>query len=208
MEALLMKNLAKIFANVPAVLAMLGLGVLGLFCLRLRKVALTPRRMTHVALALALALVLQSIKLYQFPQGGSVTPGSMVPLLLIAQWYGTELGMLAGFLYGTMKLILSPYLFHPVQVLFDYPLPFMALGLAGFFPGRPVWAVLAALGGRFFFHFLSGIVFFASYAPPGMSPYWYSLTVNGTYLAAEAVICLLILRLVPVERLRRNLERR
>ena len=200
-ELFLLKNLGKIFANLPAVLALLGLAVLLGAFFRLRRVALTPRLMTHIGLALALALVLQSIKLYQFPQGGSVTPGSMVPLILTGILYGPEVGALAGFLYGTVKLILSPYIFHPIQVLFDYPLPFMALGLAGFFPRRPLLAVLAALGGRFVFHFLSGVVFFASYAPPGMSPYLYSLVVNGTYLSVEALICVIILRVLPVARL-------
>ena len=51
--------------------------------------------------------------------------------MLIAFAYGPEVGFLAGFAYGILNLLLNPYILHPVQVLFDYPLPFMALGLWG-----------------------------------------------------------------------------
>ena len=70
------------------------------------------------------------------------------------------------------------------------------MGLAGFFAapfqkalrqehkGRAL--IYASLGGclavfvRYFWHFLAGFLFWGSYAPKGMSPYMYSLTVNGT----------------------------
>lgn len=48
---------------------------------------------------------------------------------------------------------------------------------------------------------VSGVVFFASYAPEGMNPLAYSLVFNATYLIPEFVICCIILRLLPIRRL-------
>ena len=44
------------------------------------------------------------------------------------------------------------------------------------------------VGARFVFHFLSGLIFFASYAPGWGSPWLYSITYNLLYLVPEAVI--------------------
>jgi hypothetical protein len=42
------------------------------------------RMLTEAAVMIALAFVLSNIRLFQLPNGGSVTPGSMVPLILFA----------------------------------------------------------------------------------------------------------------------------
>ena len=39
---------------------------------------------THMGLMISLALILHQIRIYQMPQGGSITLGSMLPLLFIA----------------------------------------------------------------------------------------------------------------------------
>ncbi len=187
----------------PASLALLAAVFIVVAVLfRIRRIPLRTRLMTHVGLAVALAAVLHMVRLYQMPQGGSITLGSMLPLLLVGLWHGPEAGFLAGFLFGTVNLIQGPYILHPAQVLFDYPLPFMALGLAGYFPTRPWFGAAVGVTGRFLCHYISGVVFFASYAPPGISPYWYSLVFNATYLVPELVICLAVLRALPIERIK------
>ncbi len=198
----IVKNLSEILSHQNSLLALGGLFVLSLALVKSRKVDLNARIITHIGLALALAVILKSIRLYHFPQGGSVTLGSMVPILVIALFYGPELGFLTGFLYGLLTLIMDPYILHPVQVLFDYPLPFMSLGVAGYFKDREVVGSLLAVISRFIFHFISGVVFFGSYAPEGMSPVIYSLSLNGSYLAVEGLICLVVIGLLPLDRLR------
>jgi thiamine transporter len=84
--------------------------------------------------------------------------------------------------------VVEPYIFHPAQVLLDYPLAFGALGLAGFFQKRPLIGVVAGITGRFLMHFVSGVVFFGIYAPEGMNPLVYSAIYNGSYLIPELVI--------------------
>ena len=100
-----------------------------------------------------------------------------------------------------INLLQDPFILHPVQVLFDYPLPFMAMGLAGLLPQRIYLATALAFTGRFLCHFISGLVFFGSYAPEGMSPAIYSLTLNGSFMLTEFLICCIVLKFLPVQRL-------
>ncbi|MBQ1866989.1 energy-coupled thiamine transporter ThiT [Selenomonas ruminis] len=180
---------------------MIGLLALVLGFIRIRQEELSTHTIIFAALMLALAIILQQLRIFHMPQGGSVTAGSMVPLLLIAYRFGPGIGMLTGFLYGMINLLQDPFVLHPVQVLFDYPLPFMAMGLAGLSPHHRFLGTAAAFFGRFACHFLSGVVFFGSYAPAGTSVYLYSFLFNITYLVPEFLICCLILKLLPVKRL-------
>lgn len=201
MEAAFSKNIAMIFEQSTSVFALVAMVALILAFAYIKKVKLNTSMMVHIGLMLALTVILHTFRLYHMPQGGSVTLGAMIPLLLIAFRYGPVVGYLAGFTYGLLNLLQDPYILHPVQVLFDYPLPYMALGLAGYFKDQMLLGAIIGSCGRFICHFISGVVFFASYAPPGTSPYWYSLVFNATYLLPELMICVLILRVLPVKRL-------
>ena len=166
-----------------------------------RRVQFSLHTLLTCSLMIALTIILHNLKLYHFPQGGSVTCGSLVPLILISYRYGFSAGCFAGFIYSLVNLLQDPFIVHPLQVLFDYPFPSMCLALAAFFPAHRLSAAALGLSGKFICHLISGIVFFADYAPAGTSPFMYSLTVNLTYMLPEAVICLLILRLLPVNKL-------
>lgn len=201
METTFSSKLAMIAESPSSIFALVGLVALILAFVYIKKIKMNTRMMVHIGLVLALTVVLHTLRLYHMPQGGSVTLGAMIPLLLIAFRYGPVGGYLAGFVYGLINLIQEPYILHPVQVLFDYPLPYMALGLAGYFKERILLGAIVGVCGRFICHFISGVVFFASYAPPGVSPYWYSMVFNATYLIPELMICLVILRVLPVKRI-------
>nr|MDQ3376922.1 energy-coupled thiamine transporter ThiT [Actinomycetota bacterium] len=150
------------------------------------------RVLTEAALAIALAFVLGLIKIFQMPFGGSISL-EMIPLILLALRQGPVVGVVAGSAYGLLNLAVQPVVVHPVQVLFDYPLAFGALGLAGFFRptvrGAVIGATVAVLA-RLVCHFVSGVVFFASYAPEGWNPYVYSGAYNAAYLVPSLVIAL------------------
>lgn len=193
-------KVAEIFGNPSSLVALLGLAIL-IFCLfRFKKVELTPKMITRIGLAIALSCVLQIFRIYHFPQGGSVTLGGMIPLLLIAFMYGPEVGFLAGFLYGILNLFLDPFFAHPIQILFDYPLPSLAIGLAGYFKEKPLIGTTVAFLAKFVCHFISGIVFFGAYAPEGMNTWVYSALVNGPMVGADAIICLVIIAIIPLSR--------
>jgi thiamine transporter len=180
---------------------MTGLFALTGSCIYMKKTKLTTQMLVYIALMLSLTIILHQLRLFHFPQGGSLTLGSMLPIMLISYRFGPSVGAMTGFLYGFMNLLLDPFILHPVQVIFDYPLPFMAIGLAGLMKNNLYLGVLLGFAGRFLCHFISGIVFFSSYAPEGMSPIIYSLTVNGSLIGAECLICLIIVKLLPIRRL-------
>jgi thiamine transporter len=196
------KNMTEIFNHPTSLAALAGLVILIVVLIRVKKVKLDTRAITYIGIALALATILKMLRLYHFPEGGSITMGSMIPILLMAFFYGPEIGFLTGFLYGIITLILDPYILHPIQVLFDYPLPFIALGLAGYFRNHKFPGAIVAIVARYLCHFISGVAFFGSFAPEGMSPVIYSLSVNGTMMAIEGGICLVIIAMLPVNRLR------
>jgi thiamine transporter len=204
-----LKSISEGLAEAPnhptAIFAVIGLVVLAAILMKVRKVKLTTTIMTHIGVALALGTVLKMIKFFQLPNGGSATLGSMVPILLIALFYGPEIGMLTGLLFGLIDFILGPYIMHPVQVLFDYPLAFTALGLAGYFRNKTkthmTIGVVLAIAARFMFHFISGIVFYGEYAQPGQSAAAYSFLYNLSYIGPEGVLCALVLILLPLKQI-------
>jgi thiamine transporter len=152
------------------------------------------RVLAEAALAVALAFVLGLIKLFQMPFGGSISL-DIVPLILLALRQGPWVGIVAGAAYGLLDLAIEPFALHPVQVLFDYPLAFGVLGLAGFFAPTVRGAILGtivAVLARFLCHFVSGIVFFASYAPEGWNPLVYSAAYNLAYLVPSLIIALVV----------------
>ena len=67
----------------------------------------TAKTMAVGAMCMALSSVLSLIKLWSMPMGGSVTPASMLPLLLFAYCYGVGPGMVLGALYGVMQFLLD-----------------------------------------------------------------------------------------------------
>lgn len=197
----LSKNFAEIFSHPTSLFALLGLILIILFIFKVKKVKFNTKLIAQIGIVLALSTILKIFRIYHLPQGGSITMGSMIPIILMALFYGPEVGFLTGFLYGLITLVLDPYILHPVQVLFDYPLPFIALGLAGYFKNNKILGTFIALFGRFICHFISGVVFFGSYAPKGMSPIIYSLAVNGLFMLVEGAICIIIIAILPVKQL-------
>lgn len=195
------QNIQDIIASPISILTLIGCILLLIVLAKAKKIKFTPQLIARIGIVLALATLLKMLRLYHLPQGGSITLGSMIPILLIAFMYGPQVGCLTGFLYGVITLTMDPYILHPVQVLFDYPFPFMALGLAGFFNNRKWFGTSVAIFIRFICHFISGVAFFGSFAPEGMSPVIYSLLVNGPMIGIEGIICLVILKVLPLERI-------
>lgn len=152
-------------------------------------------------MGIALAMVTSYIKVWEMPMGGSITLMSMLFICLIGYWFGPKYGLLAGAAYGLLQFIVDPYMLTIPQVILDYPLAFGALGLSGFFSNRKYGlqvGYFAGVLGRFLCSTLSGVIFFASFAPKGMNPWAYSAMYQGGYLGAEAVITLVIISIPPV----------
>ncbi len=169
----------------------------------------STRMLAEGGVMIALSLLLSRIKVYEAPQGGSVTAGSMIPIMFFAMRWGIGSGMFVGAVYGILKCILSPWIVHPVQFLLDYPIAFGLLGLAGIasmensetMRGKDyfkvVLGVLLAICGRMISHLLAGVIFFKDAAlEAGRNPWIHSIIYNSTYLIPEFIISSIILMLL------------
>lgn len=157
--------------------------------------------MVETAVLVGASLLLSELRLFRAPQGGSVSL-EMLPIFLLALRRGGAAGMLGGALLGLLQIILGGYYVHPLQIVLDYPASFLVLGVAGFGLLRRVRWLGIATGTllRLAIHTISGMVFFAEYAPVGRSVLWYSLTYNAGYLVPSAVLTWLIIWLLERRR--------
>lgn len=165
------------------------------------KTTISTKQLVFSAIAMALAIVTSYMKLANLPFGGSVTFFSMFFIVLIGYWYGAKAGLMTAFAYGFLQFVLDPVFYSIPQMIIDYPLAFGALGLSGFFSNKNygLWTgYIVAVFGRYVFAVLSGVIFFAHYAPEGMPVLLYSLGYNATYIVPEAIATLIVISLPPV----------
>lgn len=163
---------------------------------------LRNRALAEGAILVALAFVLSFVKLYELPNGGSLTP-AMLPILLYALRWGTGRGLCAGFVFGLMQLLFDgAYAWGWQSMVLDYLLAFAPLGLAGIFKGK-AWGIFpgTVLGcaGRYLVHHISGITIYRIIEPtsvPGLgtydNPHLYSLVYNGSYMIPNMLLALLL----------------
>lgn len=146
----------------------------------------------------ALTIILKEVlpPAIRLPQGGSVSFAGMVPILWFSLRRGLRAGLEVGAVYGLVNMALGGFIVDPVQALLDFPIAFAALGLAGVVKQYPVAGVGLGVLGRFLAHFVSGVVFFAIYAPTGTHPIIYSALYNGSYLFIEFIISAIIIFII------------
>ena len=152
------------------------------------------RMISFGAISIALSFVLSCIRLFRMPQGGSVTPASMLPLMLFSAAYGVGPGMLAGLVYGVLQYLQGGWFLNVWQFALDYLLAFAALGLAGLAKHwDKKWGLYLAMAPaalcRALSATLAGIAFWDT-AP------WASLVYNGTYLIPDTLICMVLALLI------------
>lgn len=166
------------------------------------KLTLKVRRLTEsgmmIALATAISFVCSLIPVppFNFPFGGGITIAGMLPIILIAYLYGTRWGLLTGFVYSLIQMLLGhatvSALFLPVEeggmqigaalliCAIDYVIAYTVLGLGGIFRKymSPVKALvfgsIVALATRYLCHIVSGAVFYGLWAE------WF-FTLDGIY---------------------------
>jgi thiamine transporter len=105
--------------------------------MRKGKTRFSTKIIAEVVAFVALSTALSYIKVFSLPQGGSITAGSMVPVIWLSLRRGLKIGLFACVVYGLVQLAVEPFIYYPTQVLLDYPVAFGALGLAGLFQNRP-----------------------------------------------------------------------
>lgn len=172
------------------------------------------KKITTGAVMIALATALSFITLFKGINGGSVTAGSMVPIILFSLMYNIKWSALVGVVYALIQMMLGFYppptpdfLSFVLVILLDYIIAFGILALAGPIARsisknkKPTLltagiATAAVMVCRFLCHFLSGIIIWDSFAPEGVAPWLYSLGYNGGYMGPELVISVVLVCLL------------
>lgn len=159
---------------------------------------------------LAMSVSLSLVTVWRAPMGGSVTLLSMLPLLLVGALHGYRWGLGTAFVYSLLQLMLAlvsgnvfAYCYTPaatvICVLFDYIVPFGALGLSAaarvrdgdgyrLSRARFMCVTCALVTVRFLCHFVTGVVIWGQWAPDGMGKFLYSLLYNGAYMLPELIM--------------------
>ena len=153
------------------------------------------------AIMVALAQVLGYLKLWQMPNGGSVT-FVMLPIFVYCVRWGVGRGMLAAFALAVLQFLLDGGLALGWQsIIGDYLLAYTALGLAGLFSKRKYgffWGTLVGSLARFVVAWVVGATIWAEYMPDSffgmtmVSPWVYSLLYNGSYILLCMALCLAV----------------
>ena len=163
-------------------------------------------------IALALAFVLSQIKLFELPNGGTVTPASVLPIIIYAMAFGPGWGFIVAVIFSLLQLI-GGYLMTPFQVILDYTLGYAAYGLTGFAAQprakresisnplkrfanagitKAIIFTILAYATRWFCSVLSGVIFYSEYAGD-MNPWIYSMAYNGSFLSLDLVFLLIVM---------------
>ena len=95
------------------------------------------RTLVECALMIAIGTVLSNIKFFTLPNGGSITLLSMLPFVLVSFRHGVKWGLFTGLVNACLQMLLGfwapptpTFLYFLGEVLLDYVLAFMVLGLS------------------------------------------------------------------------------
>ena len=168
----------------------------------MKKTHQNVRALTEGAVLVGLGFVLSFVKLYELPNGGSLTP-AMFPILHNGLRWGLGKGLLAGFVFGLMQLLFDgAYAWGWQSMILDYLLAFTPLGLTGLFKGK-AWGIFpgTVIGclGRFVVHYISGVTIYKIIEPtaiPGLGTFdnasVYSLVYNGSYMLPNMLLAMIL----------------
>lgn len=170
------------------------------------------KTLAEIVIFSALAAVLYIFRPFSLPYGGSVTLGSMVPVVWLALRRGVNIGVIAGTIFGIMALFVDIMLIGaaniiatPLQAILEYPIAFAVLGLAGIFKQKSASYAVVGLGiavfVKFAIHYLVGVFVWASVYgfPPEWGQYLWPAVYNGSFLLVEFVISTILI-VILVER--------
>ncbi len=188
---------------VSALLLTAAIVVLALYLGRKDKREFDAKTISYAGICIAMSFALSYMRLVRMPQGGSITPASILPLMIFAYAFGIKKGVFVGFTYGLLQAFQSTdSILHPAQFLLDFPIAYACVGFAGVFahvkPLNKYPQAQIALGGivagisRFIMHFLSGVFAFGVFAPAGTPIVLYSLGYQAGYVLPDIAIAIAV----------------
>lgn len=172
-----------------------------------RGLRLDAKALSLGGITCAITLILAAFYI-PLPTGSAITPGSMIPLMLLALVYDYRLSFVTGWVCGILALFLLPAWqpVHWAQIFVEHMVAFSCLGYAGIFGSDRRWKVLAgillAILLRFTGQVLSGVVFFSQNAWDGWGAWGYSLVYHISSKVPEGLATAAILSLLPLQTLK------
>ena len=154
----------------------------------------------------ALSGALYAVRPFTLPFGGSITLGSMVPVMWLSLRRGFRIGMITGAIFGCIALFedlilvgAANIIATPLQAVLEYPIAFGVIGLTGLFRNKSAVVAVAGAGFsvfiRFLIHSFVGVFVWANvYSfPPEWGLWLWPAVYNGSFLAVEFIICAILL---------------
>ena len=135
---------------------------------------------------------------------------AVIPVIFLALRRGLRWGFIGGLVLALLFLITGKVSTIPMKsaglqyldLLLEYGLAPISLGLAGIFKKRQVklsgvlaGALVASLV-KYFWHFLAGGIFWASYVPKGWNPWAFSFVTQGLSGILTALVAAVVLGLI------------
>ncbi len=170
------------------------------------------RALCEGAIMIALAQLLSYVKLYELPQGGSVSPG-LIPIFLYCVRWGPGPSLLTALGYSILQMLLDKVFAASFwSILGDYLLAFTLLGLGGFcwkWKGGFYWGALVGSLGRFLANYVTGATLWAEYMPDEFfgltmtTPWLYSALYNGFYAVLNLLLAWVVIFLLERTSLKR-----
>lgn len=183
-------EIAIVFFCVVAITVIFALAVRGY-----KKGKFNSSMITYGGIAIALSMVLNLITVYSMPNGGSVTAGRILPLLIYSYLFGMPAGAVVGAVYGILDFIAKPYFVNVFQFLLDYPLAFACCCFGGLLRNNEklsTWSLVIGTVvtgiGRFLFSSVSGALYWGMTFVPSMA--------YNSVLLIDTAVCLVIILLL------------
>ena len=174
------------------------------------RVGATTKTLCECAILLAMSIALSFFAINPGGFGGSITPASMLPVMLVGLRHGPKWGFGTAFVYSVFQLLTGLSYFSYIKgfgpymicLLFDFILAFTMLGISSF--ARPqkddngnlkinvakiIVFLALSMTARFLCHFVSGVTIWRSYDVYN-NPWLYSLVYNMLYMLPEMLIAL------------------
>jgi len=165
--------------------------------------------LTEIVVFAALSAVLYAIRPYTLPYGGSITLGSMVPVMWLALRRGVYVGVVAGVIFGIIALFIdimflgaASIIASPIQVILEYPIAFGVLGIAGVFQKKTVSyaeaGVALSIFIKFMIHYLVGafIWVYVYEFPREWGQFIWPAIYNGSFLLIEYITSAILMAIL------------
>ena len=177
---------------------------------------LVYRKLLCTSIFLMLFILLSAVKVVVLPQGGSATYLSLLFLWLVTYFFGFKYGLVCSVLFGCARLGIDYLVKEPVNwklmaILLEYPLGYGIFCLGGLLkepgakragssvrgpkaePFQLRMGYVIGLFGQFVLFVVSAVCFY----PPDRQGFfrnlWFCILYDGSYLAIEGIITVLVL---------------